>query len=778
MLGGFIMSTSKPLSRFLMTLVVIATGFISLVAQVRPTPSEFKAKVVAEPNAAAYVFLSWIGVTGDGQPAAYNIYMAAGQTEDETKFDKVGRVEVKPNDPPRENSYSFMVKDLKPGTYTFYVRGAWANDLGPRTPIKVLVIEDKTEAKIWFASSPVKTGHVSKPYSYEAKAKALVDGMIRYSLINAPEGMTINAETGLITWNEPRAGRYEITVKASIEAGGVVIFTKQSYVLEIGKGEDEPKHCATLTGDVKFEDPANTVVRGVVIAWRLDRATKDNGDTLETFSPVYKAEIKGGMYILEVPAGTYKLRVEGENFLAEWHENVGELADAMTVVAECNTRTVVNFTVTARPEPTIVVIKGRVFDALTKAGLKALVIFDARSKEDGGVDGRYRRLVAETNAEGNYEIRLQAGVNYVAYAKILGHDNKESDYLAEFWNDTHDASTATLINVTANEDGINFSMDKRPVFENGFSGMLKNTHTGAGVSGKVIAYLIHHKIKDSGDTLLDKHSVQTVETDANFGYRFTNLEPGIYIVFGVPSERPNVPGWMKFAGTAATEWHEATRIEVGEVMLTVEYDILLDTAKGERGKGRVRGWIYDKRGGIFNKEDNDGRVQNASAVTGSLVVARDEDGDIIDFALSENEGAFELTELSVGTITVTADRLDFDPTSQVITLDAANTDHQLSLGLVASVTGVEVPVDAVGGTVNLWPNPASANATVRFSSVTGSADIRILSMTGVVLATQNVNVNSGETSVVLNTNALPIGMVMVHVTNGTSTFALPLQIVR
>ena len=305
------------------------------------------------------------------------------------------------------------------------------------------------------------------------------------------------------------------------------------------------------------------------------------------------------------------------------------------------------------------------------------MIFEARSKEDNGVDGRYRRVVAETNADGVYEVKLQAGVNYIAYAKILGRDNKEGDYLAEFWENTHDGSEATLLNLTENKEGVDFSMDKRPVFNNGFGGMMKNNYTNAGVKGKVVAYQILRKAKDNGDTIIEKRDVQTVETDDNFGYEFTNLAPGTYIVFGVPSERPHVPGWMVLGGKAATEWREATRVEVGEVLITVRYDINLDTAKGERGKGRVRGWVYDKRGGIINNGKVEDRAQNAAAITGSLIVARDEAGDIIDFALSENEGAFELTELSIGEVTITADRVDFEPTSEVVTIDGLNTDQQI-----------------------------------------------------------------------------------------------------
>jgi hypothetical protein len=416
------------------------------------------------------------------------------------------------------------------------------------------------------------------------------------------------------------------------------------------------------------------------------------------------------------------------------------------------------------------------FDAETNEPMKGLVIFEARGKEDDGVDSRYRRVVAEINEDGTYEIRLQAGVDYIAFAKA-GRGKEDGDYLAEFWNNTNDGTQASVLNVTENTEDIDFPMDKRPVYQNGFGGMMKNVHTSAGIGGKVVAYRLATRVKDNGDTLVNKEKAVTVETDDNFGYSFSNLIPGTYIVFGMPKDRPNVPGWMVLGDTASPEWREATRIEVGEAMLTVQYDILIDTAKGQRGKGRVRGFVYDKRGGIIAKGDDD-RVQNASAILGSLIVARDENGDIIDFAMSANEGAFQLTELAVGNVTITADRVEYESATQTLTIDANNVDQQVTLGLVPVVSSVEVPVDLVGTSLNLFPNPASTTATVRFDAVAGTADVRVLSMTGIVLATQAVTVNGGTTSITLNTASLPQGMVMVQITNGTTSFALPLQIVR
>jgi hypothetical protein len=51
-------------------------------------------------------------------------------------------------------------------------------------------------------------------------------------------------------------------------------------------------------------------------------------------------------------------------------------------------------------------------------------------------------------------------------------------------------------------------------------------------------------------------------------------------------------------------------------------------------------------------------------------------------------------------------------------------------------------------------------------------------MTGVELASQQYTVDSGMQTLMVNTSTLPAGMVMIHVNNGTTAFALPLNIVR
>ena len=645
----------------------------------------------------------------------------------------------------------------------------------------VLTITDGTEQGLKFLTEPIKTGISGVRYVYPARA-GVVNGSVlpTYSLVIGPRGMVVDAKTGLVTWEQPIVGKYDVVIAATVVINGVETTVKQTYALEIKEGKPAEKGCATITGTVTFDDPTTTAkLEGVVTAWRQEVVKKDNGSSTNVYRPVYKGEIKSGVYTISLPEGTYKLRVEGMSFFAEWHADAMELADAKDVVVACNTTTTVDFGVKVRPEPVLVVAEGRVFDAVTNEPVKAVVVFECRTKEVGGVDDRYRVVTAETRTDGSYEAKIQSGVNYVAMVRVIAtKDNAANQYLAEFWNNTNDATQATVINATANIKDVNFPMDKRQLRNNGFSGTMMNHYTSAPVVGKVVAYRFVTRVGEKGDTVMTKAGAMTVETNSNGGYLFTDMEPGDYIIMGMPAGRPFIPGWMVMGQLAAKEWKSAQVVSVGDVMIAVQYDIRLDTVKGEKGKGRVRGFVYDKRGGIVNKPID--VVNSNNGVVGTLVIARDENGDIIDFAMSENEGAFELSEMAIGTNTITADRLEFDPSVQAVTIDPSTTERVISIGMqaVKTTTSVDVPLNEVGASINLWPNPTNGAASVRFDSTAGEVMVRLVSTTGTELASVAVVVSGGEVSIALPTSELPTGMVMVHVTNGQTAFALPLNIVR
>ena len=78
-----------------------------------------------------------------------------------------------------------------------------------------------------FISHPV-TQVTTPVYTYDATAIGFPNPT--YGLVNNPSGMTINPLTGVITWNSPVSGTYQIRVTASNTAGTV----NQDYTLTVG----------------------------------------------------------------------------------------------------------------------------------------------------------------------------------------------------------------------------------------------------------------------------------------------------------------------------------------------------------------------------------------------------------------------------------------------------------------------------------------------------------------------------------------------------------------
>ena len=758
----------------------LATGFAAILMLVLATtaraaaplaPVEFNAKVTYAVGAPV-VTLMWYESREGDKATEFQIFRAEGETEDMGKFTKIATVPARDGE---RGKYLWDTRDIGTGTYTFFVRAVNADGESNRTAIKVLTVKTQ-ENRIVIVSRPGNVGWVNVGYEYQAKAEANIDGTIRFALVSGPDGMTCT-ENGLVTWTAVRPGRYEAKIKAWVV--GTDLVTDQAWVIEIAEkrdttgGGEKGDFCAWIAGRVKFDD-GTPVTNGWVMAWRVDRVADDKGNATEKWLPVHKVKIADGIYKLNVAAGTYKIRIEGEGYYAEWYKDVetADAAEMMTV--ECEKTYEAPIVVTPVAKPVMHVLRGRVTDAVTGEGLKAVITFE-RTDRDGSKESKYRVLRAETNAEGYYEIELPEGHSYIAVANAVGREGVKSPYMSEFWEETADATKAAKITLTETKDGVNFTLAKREARNNGFGGTMKsNDDPTVGVPGKVTAYLIIERTKDGKEVEAGKEKAYTVETDANGNYMFSDLEPGKYIVFGIPSTRPYAPGFYVQGAAAASEWKNATRIEVGDMMVALQHDILVKKATEKRGMARVRGWIYRKAGSVVRGEEPQ------VTIGGAYVVVTDRNGELVDFALADNAGTYEFEDLGVGTQTIIADRIGYVAATRTVTVDAAaNAEQEVSMELTPSVVStVEIPADLSNTSFNLFPNPANASVTLQFPSTAGAAELTLMTASGDVVGTQQLDAASGLTRTSLNTTQLAPGMYLLRVVNGTSTFALPLTIIR
>jgi len=756
-----------------MAVVVLSASVVAAFAGTPLPPREYNAYVVMGDQNNQIVLLKWYATQDGAAATSFNVYQASGQTEAITMFDKIGTVEAKAQEPNTPAiKYTFEVRDLKEGTYTFFIRAVNADGEGDRSVIRVVVIKPVVVKEgIWFVSQPVNEAYAGKKYTYKARAEANPEGTITYALVQGPDGMTINAKTGEISWTPTaeQAGKgYWIIIKAFIDGTERSVLQKFEISVKKDGGGDKPRFCSFIKGRVTLEGTTTLASNGVVTAWMLKKSEKD--PSLEVLVPVYKAEIMKGTYTINLPAGTYKIRVEGAGFYAEWNENVEEPATATEIVTECDKTIELHFVVTAKPEPKMYMVSGRVTDEATGEGIKAIVIFEAKKKDGNVIDTKYLRLVVETNANGEYEVKLPAGVDFVARAEAAGGKNERPVYLVEFYNEVATANEATVINLTDGMTGVNFTLAKRPVFANSISGTLTDSN-GTAVSGRVSVYQVFTKGNETS-----KRFATTVETDANGHYTVSNLEPGTYVVFATAGEKSIfVPGWYVSGDFASNEWKNATQITIGEDTKIDGVVIKLKQVQGKRGKGRVRGVVFGRGGEI---KVGGVSPQASTGIVGALVVAKDDKGNVVDYMISENDGAYVLDELGIGTMTIIADRLDYNAATTTLAVDdAKNSDHQATLELLKTVTSVEMPTITVAS-FNVYPNPASTEATIQFPATTGTASVSILTMTGIAVVTQSVDVQEGLTTAVLNTTSLTSGRYLVQVSNNGRLFALPMTIVR
>ena len=64
-------------------------------------------------------------------------------------------------------------------------------------------------------SDPVTTGKEGVAYTYDVEATDPSGDALTYSLTTSPTGMTINSNTGVISWIPTAAGSFEVTVEVS-----------------------------------------------------------------------------------------------------------------------------------------------------------------------------------------------------------------------------------------------------------------------------------------------------------------------------------------------------------------------------------------------------------------------------------------------------------------------------------------------------------------------------------------------------------------------------------
>lgn len=692
-------------------------------AAIPGTPEQFKATIQQDQKGGYLVRLEWKLNQAGGIPTYFVIYKASGAVSDPALFSKLTKVT-----PSKDSNgvyfidYKYDISGLQTGEYSFYMNAM--NAEGTSQPTQIEVVSIRQSSQMYFTTSPAKNWLINKEYLYDAEAKSNQAGDIRYVGLNLPQGASVDSLTGVFKYTTSVEGKQTFAMKAYLASDPTLNVTQQWYVLFSKDSSGNPATgCAVITGSV-VDQNGNPMRTGNVKAYVVDSSAGQN--TYGTIS--------GGTFKLSVKEGTYALYVMGQDFTAEWYQDAASLQAAQRFVIKCNDSVHVAFTVQS------VVTKklsGKVTAEADGSPQMATIIVKAK---DGSM--KYSFV---TDQAGNYSLSLPENVEY-----IISAYPKNAAYYPQYYNKVADIALATPVLLDADKSGIDFALVKKPTFNNGMKGTVKDSAGNTGVASLVTAYFMNQGKPDKSYSF-------TASTDSFGVFELKSLQPGSYILFTTPGNRELIPGYYKENSLAVNSWDQATVVTVTDNGIVSGITIRLQKRWGLKGIAVLKGKVFGKTSGVAPIQD--------PPLAGALVLIKDRHGKVCDYGFSDIDGEFQLTDAAAGSFTVVSDKIGFTGYSSPVEFnysDKALVEITFSM-TPATTTGISDPSPiAENFAIDLYPNPTTDIMNIRLNRLTEKATMKIFNEIGVEIYSSIIREADDQTFAVA-VSALPAGTYFVKV---------------
>lgn len=242
---------------------------------------------------------------------------------------------------------------------------------------------------------------------------------------------------------------------------------------------------------------------------------------------------------------------------------------------------------------------------------------------------------------------------------------------------------------------------------------------------------------------------------ANGLYQFSNIPYGQYLIQAHLS--PNSAYFFNYLPTYYGDvlyWSQATFVSIGQVNLTVQYDIhMLGTNLNSSGNGQISGNVLSGQG-------------SKSTLSDVLVVLLDENENPLTYTYSDANGYFEFKNLPYGTYKLQAEIWGKDPVPATITLDNSTSSVNDVIITVNDVTVIaslhgysEMYFNAIGA---LYPNPATDAINLDISmKLNAHISLNIYNIMGVSVYSSDNDYATGNHHLSFNISQLPAGLYYV-----------------
>ncbi len=642
---------------------------------------------------------------------------------------------------------------LEPGIYELTLKSISENGESlPSLSTYLWYDEGQNQNDIYFTDYPEMYASVGKLYQSYIKAQSYDnDKTIKYSLTEAPQGMTINEDSGLIEFTPTESGNPYFVVRAT-NADDASEYLEMYFVLTVV----DCQNLANITGKIIYDESVENKI-GIILAYQIaadgsinqagGMDVYDQGDFNLTLD-------KGSYYIYFMLFDTFD---DNEfNNQGEWYKDAFTMDQAELITVDCGETVSIEMLVGDQMEYTKFKVSGTVTLNDGSALPNSIVVFESViSDSDSLFWGGFQKTV-ETDENGYYEVLLPDLFDYTAFC-FVSETKNPGTYRPQYWKNTYNPMDAKIIELNSDINDINFIFDEIDMNypDGSISGKVMNSDNTPIEGAFVIAFMVKSFDDEPNGDLYQGFAAIT---DEEGEYKFEYMNYGEYILFAFPNDMNYAPGFYRENQEAALTWEDASIIMHDGFTPLKERNIILPLIEEVQGIGQIKGEVTSTGGGIRNDKAGD-------AISGASIFLVNESGATNKYNKSSNNGIYRLTGIAAGNYQLIVDKVGYRSHKEWVEVgeDGILDGHDIQLA-PESVSSVEDKTTTLG--LNVFPNPASSEIQLTVNSTTNNLAVEVYNMIGVKILNQSINSVIGNGTYSLDVSDLNSGMYIIKVIDG------------